>query len=132
MENRPYHEQDHFQVQVPVFFYDVVELFFSDPAHNPGTAGASHPNERLLISDVCSRHGQQYAPDCENNDKKDCRYYLSMDMLRVARRKLLKLGLPNVTLSEWMREHALQGRIVRCRNGARSACTNGVSVMKSI
>ena len=100
MESQPYHNRIRLKYKFLSFFYDLVELFFSNPATNPRHGLARHiPNDDLLILDVCFGTGNNTLSIAKNNDRNTIvGIDLSMDMLRVARRKLLKLGLPNVTV----------------------------------
>ena len=100
MESQPYHNRIRLKYKFLSFFYDLVELFFSNPATNPRHGLARRiPNDDLLILDVCFGTGNNTLSIAKNNDRnRIVGIDLSMDMLRVAKRKLLKLGLPNVTV----------------------------------
>jgi len=99
MESRPYQNRIRLKYKFLSFFYDLVELFFSNPVTNPRRGLARQiPNDDLLILDVCFGTGNNTLLIAKNNDRnRIVGIDLSMDMLRVARRKLLKLGLSNVT-----------------------------------
>jgi ubiquinone/menaquinone biosynthesis C-methylase UbiE len=99
MDNQPYHKRIRRKYKLLSFFYDAVEVFFSDPATNPRHGLARHiRNDDLLILDVCYGTGNNTLLLARNNDRnRIVGIDLSMDMLRVARRKLQKLGISNVT-----------------------------------
>jgi ubiquinone/menaquinone biosynthesis C-methylase UbiE len=99
MKRQPYHKRITLKYKLLSFFYDSVEIFFSNPATNPRHGLARQvPNDDLLILDVCFGTGNNTLLIAMNNGRnRIIGIDLSMDMLKVANRKIQKLGLPNVT-----------------------------------
>ena len=99
MQTQTYHKRIKLKYKVLSYFYDLVELFFSNPETNPRHGLARLiPNEDLRILDVCFGTGNSTLRVARNNgNNRITGVDLSEEMLQVARRKLRKEGLPNVT-----------------------------------
>ena len=98
MQTQTYHKRIKLKYKILSFFYDLIELFFSNPETNPRHGLARQiPNNDLHILDVCFGTGNSTLLVAKNNSKNRITGVdLSADMLQVANRKIRKQGLSNV------------------------------------
>lgn len=99
MQAQTYHKRIKSKYKILSFFYDLVEIFFSNPETNPRHGLARQiPDDDLRILDVCFGTGNSTLFVAKNNSKNRITGVdLSEDMLQVANRKIGKQGLSNVT-----------------------------------
>jgi len=99
MQTQTYHKRIKLKYKVLSYFYDLVEVFFSNTETNPRHGLARQiPNDDLRILDVCFGTGNSTLLVAKNNRKNRITGVdLSEDMLQVANRKIRKQGLSNVT-----------------------------------
>ncbi len=98
MQTQTYHKRIKLKYKTLSFFYDLVELFFSNPKTNPRHGLASQiPNDNLHIIDVCFGTGNSTLLVAKNNSKNRITGVdLSVDMLQAANRKIRKQRLSNI------------------------------------
>lgn len=99
MQTQTYHKRIKLKYKILSIFYDLIELFFSNPETNPRHGLARQiPNDNLYILDVCFGTGNSTLIVAKNNsNNRITGVDLSADMLQVANRKIRKKGLLNVT-----------------------------------
>jgi len=99
MQTQTYHKRIKLKYKILSFFYDLVEVFFSNTETNPRHGLARQiPNDDLRILDVCFGTGNSTLLVARNNSKNRITGVdLSEDMLQVANRKIGKQRLSNVT-----------------------------------
>ncbi len=98
MQTQTYHKRIKLKYKILSFFYDFIELFFSNPKTNPRYGLMRQiPNEDLHILDICFGTGNSTLLVAKKNSKnKITGVDLSTDMLQIANRKIRKQGLFNV------------------------------------
>ncbi len=99
MQPQTYHKRIKLKYKILSFFYDLVEVFFSNTETNPRHGLARQiPDDDLRILDVCFGTGNSTLIIAENNSKNSITGVdLSENMLQVANRKIAEQGLSNVT-----------------------------------
>ena len=95
-----YHNRIKWKYKFMSYFYDFVEIFFSNKETNPRYGLANLiPNNNLKILDVCFGTGNStMLVSKNNNNNKITGIDLSMDMLNVAKNKIIKQNLINVNI----------------------------------
>ncbi|MCX7772201.1 MAG: class I SAM-dependent methyltransferase [Clostridia bacterium] len=95
-----HNEKAKFQYKLFAGVYDLMDLLFVTRKGNPRLGLARHiPNEELSILDVCFGTGNSALAIARKNDKnKITGIDLSLEMLAVARRKIKKKRIDNITL----------------------------------
>jgi len=98
MQTQTYHKRIKLKYKILSFFYDLVEVFFSNTETNPRYGLARQiPDDDLRILDVCFGTGNSTLLVAKNNRRNRITGVdLSEDMLRVANRKIGKQGFSNV------------------------------------
>ncbi len=99
MNTLQYHKRIKLKYWLLSFFYDLVEIFFSFSTETNPRHGLARliPNDDLQILDVCFGTGNSTLLVAKNNNRNMITGLdLSVDMLKVANRKIRKQGISNI------------------------------------